>query len=396
MTTTIELENQFTSGLNVKRQITLVRGEGALLWDDAGKEYIDCLAGHGSANMGHGHPAIVAAIAEQARTLMVCNENFYNPRRAELEARLVHLAGGGLQRVFLCNSGAEAVEGALKFARFSTKKTDFVAAMRGFHGRTMGALSATFNKKYREPFQPLVPGFRHVPYNNLEALRAAVDEKTAAVILEPIQGEGGVHLGSAEYLLGAQAICRETGALLILDEVQTGFGRTGKVFAFQQFDLRPDLVSVAKSIAGGLPMGAVLMGDRVGAFAPGMHFSTFGGNPLACAASLAAIQVLENEKLSERAAELGVYLMERLVEMNSPVVREVRGRGLMVGVELRQKVAPYIAALAAEGVLALPGGLNVLRLLPPLVITRPQLDAAIEKISLVLARPIAAEEATEE
>jgi LysW-gamma-L-lysine/LysW-L-ornithine aminotransferase len=396
MTTTIELENQYTSGLNIKRQITLVRGEGALLWDDAGKEYIDCIAGHGSANMGHGHPAILAALIEQARTLMVCNENFYNPRRAELEARLVNLAGGGLQRVFLCNSGAEAVEGALKFARFSTKKTDFVAAMRGFHGRTMGALSATFNKKYRDPFQPLVPGFRHVPYNNLEALRAAVDEKTAAVILEPIQGEGGVHEGAKEFLLGAQAICREQGALLILDEVQTGFGRTGNIFAFQQFDMKPDLVSVAKSIAGGFPMGAVLIGERVGAFAPGMHFSTFGGNPLACATALAALDVLEKEKLSERAAELGVYLKEKLEEINSPLVREVRGRGLMVGVELRQKVAPFIAALAEEGVLALPGGLTVLRLLPPLVITREQLDVVLKKIALVLSRPIAAEEGTEE
>jgi LysW-gamma-L-lysine/LysW-L-ornithine aminotransferase len=396
MTTTTDLENKYTSGLNVKRPITLVRGSGALLWDDEGKEYIDCVSGHGSANMGHSHPAIVEAITAQARTLMVCNEIFYHARRAEVEAKLIQMAGGGLERVFLCNSGSEAVEGAIKFSRFATKRTDVVAAMRGFHGRTMGALSATWNKKYREPFMPLVPGFHHVPYNNLEALQKAVNEQTAAVLLEVVQGEGGVYLGTPEFLLGAQELCRKTGALLILDEVQTGFGRTGRTFAFQRYNMQPDLVTLAKSIAGGLPMGAVLIGPRVGSLAPGIHYTTFGGSPLASAAALAALEVLEKEHLAERAEELGAYVRAKLEEIHSPLVREVRGLGLIVGIELRQKVAPYLSALARLGVLALPAGLNVLRLLPPLVISQTQLDRVVEAVAAVLAQPATEEEGSSE
>jgi LysW-gamma-L-lysine/LysW-L-ornithine aminotransferase len=392
MTTTMDLEDKYTSGLNVKRPISLARGSGALLWDEDGKEYIDCASGIGVANMGHSHPAIVEAIATQARRLMVCNESFYHARRAELEAKLVHLAGGDLARVFLCNSGSEAVEAAIKFSRFSTKRTEIVAAMRGFHGRTMGALSATWNKKYREPFMPLVPGFHHFPYNNLDALRKAVNDQTAAVILEVVQGEGGVFPGAMDFLMGAQDLCRETGALLILDEVQTGFGRTGRVFAYQRYNLQPDMVTVAKSMAGGLPMGAVLMGPRVGALTPGIHFSTFGGNPLACAASLAAIDVLEKEQLAKHADELGLYLREKLEEINSPAIREIRGLGLIIGIELRQKVAPYLSALSKQGVLALPAGLNVLRLLPPLVITKEQLNRVVDAIAHVLAQSPSGEE----
>jgi acetylornithine/LysW-gamma-L-lysine aminotransferase len=396
MTNTIELENQYTSGLYVKRPIAIARGEGALLWDEDGRQYVDCVAGQGSANLGHCHPAVVEAIAQQARTLMACTEMFYQSRRAELQMRLVEAAGSGINRVFLCNSGTEAVEGALKLARFSTGRTDFVAAMRAFHGRTMGALSATYNKKYREPFLPLVPGFRHVAYNNLEALRQAVDERTAAVILEPVQGEGGVYPGTAEYLRGAQEICREKGALLILDEVQTGFGRTGRMFAFQHYDLRPDFVALAKSIGGGIPMGALLIGERVRPLQPAIHANTFGGNPLTCAAALAAMKVYQEERIPERAAELGEYLKERLEEINSPLIREVRGLGLIVGIEIRQKVTPYIAALMGRGVLALPAGLTVLRLLPPLVITREQIDFVVEQIAAVLAQPIAQEETATE
>jgi acetylornithine/LysW-gamma-L-lysine aminotransferase len=392
MTNTIELENQYTSGLYVKRPIAIARGEGALLWDENGRQYIDCVAGQGSANLGHCHPAVVEAITRQAHTLMVCTEMFYQSQRAELQKQLVEAAGGGINRVFLCNSGTEAVEGALKLARFSTGRTEIIAAMRAFHGRTMGALSATFNKKYREPFLPLVPGFRHAAYNNLEALRAAVDEKTAAVILEPVQGEGGVYAGTAEYLRGAQEICREKGALLILDEVQTGFGRTGKMFAYQHYDLRPDFVALAKSIGGGIPMGALLIGERVRPLQPAIHANTFGGNPLTCAAALAAMKVYREERIAERAAELGAYLKERLEEINSPLIREVRGLGLIVGIELRQKVTPYIAALAEHGVLALPAGLTVLRLLPPLVITREQIDFVVAQIATVLAQPSTLEE----
>ncbi len=393
MTNTIELENKYTSGLIVKRPIVLTRGQGALVWDENGREYIDCVCGQGSGNLGHCHPAVVKAITEQAQTLMICTEMFYFAKRAELQARLVEAAGGGINRVFLCNSGTEAVEGALKLARYSTGRTDFVAAMRGFHGRTMGALSATWNKKYREPFLPLVPGFHHVAYNNLEALRAAVNETTAGVILEVVQAEGGVYLGTPEFLRGAQDVCREKGALLIFDEVQTGFGRTGKMFAYQHYGLQPDFVALAKSIGGGIPMGAILIGERVRTLEPAIHANTFGGNPLTSAAAVAAMDVYEEEKIPEKAAELGKYLMAKLQALSSPLIREVRGLGLIAGIEIKHKVAPYIAALAEHGVLALPAGINVIRLLPPLVITPAQLDRVVEQLSIVLAKPIVEEEA---
>jgi acetylornithine/LysW-gamma-L-lysine aminotransferase len=378
-----DLETQYTSGLYTKRPIAIVRGQGARLWDSDGREYIDCVGGQGAANIGHANPQVAAAISTQAATLISCPEMFYNDRRAELEARLCRLAG--FPRVFLCNSGAEANEAAIKFARLSTGRTGIIACMRGFHGRTFGALSATWEKKYREPFEPLVPGFSHIPYNNLGALEAAVTDQTAAVLLEVIQGEGGVNLASAEFLLGAQQVCRERGALLILDEVQTGFGRTGQMFAYQHYALQPDLVCLAKSIAGGLPMGAVLIGPRVGELASQTHGSTFGGNPLACAASLATIDFIEANQLPDRAAENGAWFISALSRISSPLVREVRGLGLMVGVELKQKVTPYLQGLMAEGVLALPAGLTVLRFLPPLVIEQADLAVVVEKVKKVLA-----------
>ena len=385
-----DIENQHASGVYSKRPITIVAGKGARLWDDSGREYIDCVGGQGAANLGHADPVVAAAIAEQAQTLISCPEMFYNDRRAELLEKLAALAPAGMNgatsvRIFLSNSGTEAVEAALKFARAATGRPGVVAAMRGFHGRTMGALSATWEKKYREPFEPLVPGFAHIPYNNLEALEAAVNDATAAVILEVVQGEGGVRPGAPEFLLGAQKLCRERGAMLIVDEVQTGFGRTGKLFAVEHYGLEPDLLCLAKSMAGGLPMGATLIGPRVPPLPPQSHGSTFGGNPLACAAALAVLDRIKELRLPERAAELGSYFIERLEEINSPHIREVRGLGLMVGVELKKKVTPYLQALMERGVLALPAGLTVMRFLPPLVIEREQLDAVVEAVTGVLA-----------
>lgn len=380
------VEEQHTSGLYTKRPLVIVRGQGAHLWDADGVRYIDCVGGQGAANIGHANPKVAQAIAGQAATLISCPEMFYNDRRAALEQKLCEISG--FPRVFLCNSGAESVEAALKFARLVTGRTEIVAAMRGFHGRTFGALSATWEKKYREPFEPLVPGFSHVPYNNLEALSAAVSEQTAAVILEVVQGEGGLTPGQAGYLRAAQALCRERGALLVLDEVQTGFGRTGRMFAFQHYDLQPDLVCLAKSIAGGLPMGAVLLGEKAGRLPAQAHGSTFGGNPLACAAALAAIEVIETQRLDERAAELGAWFLEALRGIQSPLVREVRGLGLMCGIELRQKVTPYLQALMARGVLALPAGLTVMRFLPPLVIEKSDLEQVVQAVSDVLQAPM--------
>ena len=387
--TTQDIENQYTSGLYTKRPITIVKGQGAHLWDDTGREYIDLVGSQGAANLGHGNPAVAAAIAAQAANLTALPEMFYNDKRAALEQRLIGIAPKGLQRVYLCNSGTEAIEAALKFARLVTGRTEVIATMRGFHGRTMGALSATWEKKYREPFEPLVPGFRHVAYNDLAALNAAVTAATGAVILEVVQGEGGVRPGTAEYLRGAQQLCRERGAMLIIDEVQTGFGRTGAMFASEHYGLEPDLLCLAKSMAGGLPMGAVLMGERIGQLPPSVHGSTFGGNPLACAASLAAIDYLESEHLAERAAELGTWFQARLSTIKSPLVREVRGLGLMVGIELKQKVTPYLQALMNQGVLALPAGLTVMRFLPPLVISQADLAQAADAVEAVLTQPLA-------
>ncbi len=379
-----EIESRYTSGVYAKRPLAIVRGKGAHLWDESGREYIDCVGGQGSANVGHANPAVADAIAEQARTLIMCNEIFYNDKRATLEEKLVAIAPNRANRVFLCNSGAEAIEGAIKFARVSTGRTGIVAMMRGFHGRTLGALSATWEPKYREPFAPLVPDFSHVPFDNLDKASQAITDKTAGVIVEIVQGEGGVRPGSREFLQGLQALCRERGAMLIIDEVQTGFGRTGKMFASEHFGLEGDLVAVAKSIAGGMPMGAILIGERVKKLEPMTHGSTFGGNPLACAAALAAIGYMEKENLPARAAELGAYTMGRLQRIESPMIREVRGMGLLIGVELRQKVTPYLHALMDHGVLALPAGLNVLRLLPPLVIEKQDLDIVVDAIEGVL------------
>jgi acetylornithine/LysW-gamma-L-lysine aminotransferase len=380
----IELEDRYDSGLAPKQPIVLVRGKGAHVWDAAGQEYIDCVAGHGVANVGHAHPAVVQAIVEQAGRLITCPTGFYNDRRAELLAELIRIAPPGLERAYLCNSGAEAVEAALKFARAGTGRTKIIAAMRGFHGRTFGALSATWRKEYRQPFEPLLPGFKFVPYNKLERLEKAVDGGTAAVILEVVQGEGGVLPGDGDYLRGAQALCRERGALFIVDEVQTGFGRTGRMFASQHHGLEPDLMCLAKAIAGGLPMGATLIGPRVGALPQKSHGTTFGGNPLACAAALATLRVLEAEDLPRRAAERGAQLKAGLEAIDSPLIREVRGLGLMVAIELKTQAGPYLAALAERGVLALSAGSTIMRFLPPLVIGEDDIDAVIRHVAAVL------------
>jgi acetylornithine/LysW-gamma-L-lysine aminotransferase len=380
----IDLEDLYDSALYLKQPLAVVRGEGARLWDANGQVYIDCVGGHGAANVGHANAIVNQAVAEQAQRLMVCPNGFYNDKRAQLLAELVRIAPPGLERAFLCNSGTEAVEAALKFSRLNDGRKKVVATMRGFHGRTFGALSATWRQQYRKPFEPLVPGFDFVPYNRLERMEQAIDTETAAVILEVVQGEGGVIPGDGEYLQGVQALCRERGAWFIVDEVQTGFGRTGRMFASQHYDLKPDLMCLAKGIAGGLPMGAVLFGPRVGGLPKKAHGTTFGGNPLACAAALATIHYIESEKLPQRAAELGARLLAGLKTIRSPVVREVRGLGLMVGVELKDKAAPYLTSLAERGVLALSAGSNVMRFLPPLVISADEVDAVVEQVTAVL------------
>jgi len=380
----IDTENKHTSGVYAKQTLTIVRGQGASLFDADGVEYLDCSSGHGVANLGHAHPKIAEALYKQASTLITLFESFPNDQRAQLMEKITALVPG-LDRVFFCNSGTEAVEAAFKFARISTGRKNFIAANRAFHGRTFGSLSATFNKKYREGFEPLLPGVSHVSYNNIEALDKAVNEETAAVILEVVQGEGGVYPASVEYVQAARRICDERGALLIVDEIQTGFGRTGKMFAIQHFGVTPDLLTCAKSLAGGVPMGAVLIGENIKNLVPGVHGSTFGGNPLSCAAANAALDVILGEDLPGQAAAKGAYLMEKLKAIQSPNIREVRGVGLMVGIEMKQKVAGYLKALQEKRIIALNAGLTVIRLLPPLVITYEQIDHLAEVLTEVMA-----------
>jgi acetylornithine/LysW-gamma-L-lysine aminotransferase len=382
--TVIALEDEYDSGLYPKQPLILVRGQGAKVWDSEGREYIDCIGGHGVANVGHANPAVIQAITSQAQQLAVCPNGFYSEQRARLLAELARIAPPGLERAFLCNSGTEAVEAALKFARISTGRTKVIAAMRGFHGRTFGALSATWRTEYRQPFEPLVPDFEFVPYNRLERMEQAVDEQTAAVILEVVQGEGGVIPGDGEYLRGVQALCQDQGALFIVDEVQTGFGRTGRMFASEHHGLEPDLMCLAKAIAGGLPMGAVLIGPRVGDLPRKSHGTTFGGNPLACAAALATIQFIESEGLVQRAEELGGRLLSGLQVISAAQIRQVRGLGLMAAIELKGHAAPHLAALAERGVLALSAGANAIRFLPPLVIDAEDVDIVVEQVATVL------------
>ena len=372
-------------GCAPKRGPTFVRGSVATLWDEDGNEYIDCGASFGVGNLGHCNPAIVEAIEAQARELIHVGPAFGTTAKATFVEKLLSVAPRNLGRVFLSNSGSEAVEAAIKFARASTRRKKIIAAMRGFHGRTMGALSATWRKDFREPFEPLVSGFEHVPFNDIEALRKAIDHDTAAVILEAVQGEGGVHVASPEYLPAAREACDRTGALLILDEVQTGMGRTGRLFAVERWGVEPDLLTLAKSLAGGVPIGATLATEDVERAFQGSHNSTFGGNPLACAAATAAIEYTVRERLWDRADHLGIIGVEKLRGLEAPSVREIRGLGLMIGIELRGKAAPVLQALQEEGVLAIGGGSSVVRLLPPLVIPNDQWSSALDVLGRTLS-----------
>ncbi len=376
-----EVERRLEVGVYPKRDLTIVRGQGAVLWDEAGRQYIDCTAGVGVANVGHANPEVAAAIAEQARTLVTCPEIFHNDVRARLLQALLDVAPSGLVRAFLCNSGTECVEAAIKFARHATGRSRFVCAMRGFHGRTLGALSATF--KYREPFEPLLAGFDFVPFNNRERLEAALTDETAAVLVELVQGEGGVRPADADYVAALERSCRARGILVIVDEVQTGFCRTGRMFACEHFDLRPDMLCLAKAIAGGVPMGAVLCGPGIEP-GVGVHGSTFGGNPLACAAALAAIEFMRSHRLQDQAREKGAHFRRRFDRRKLDAVRAVRQIGLMIGIELKEKATPHLASLMDRGVLALPAGPTVIRLLPPLTIGYEELDSVVDALHEVL------------
>ena len=379
-----ELEAQHGSGAYAQRPAALTRGDGVYVFGDAGKRFIDATSGQGVAALGHCHPAVTRAIAEQAGRLVTCHESFYNDRRAELYELMSGMTPADLNRFFLCNSGAEAIEGALKVARLKTGREGIVAVKRAFHGRTTGALSMTWTAKYRKPFQSWLPQVRHIAFNDSEAAVEAITDETAAVVTEAVQGEGGVHPARDEFLRTLRRRCDETGAMLIIDEIQTGLGRTGRFFAFEHAGILPDIVAIGKAIGGGLPMGVVCWRDAHGPIERATHGSTFGGNPLACAAAIAVLETLEELELTRKAAEDGAWFVDLLRRLELGSARAIRGRGLMIGVELRGRVTPALKALHERGVLALPAGLNTLRLLPPLIITREQLQVVADAMAEAL------------
>jgi acetylornithine/N-succinyldiaminopimelate aminotransferase len=395
-TNTAELYDAYVMKNYARAPLTLVRGQGVSVWDDTGKEYLDFTSGVAVAALGHCHPVWVEAIRRQAGELIHVSNLFRNPNQGELARRIVGHAGPG--RVFFCNSGAEANEGLLKLARLhGVRKTGeegkcykVICAQWAFHGRTFGGMSATPQEKIQKGFRPLVPGFAFGEINNLQSFVDLVDDQTAAIFIETVQGEGGINPCTDEFLWGLRRLCDQRNLLLMLDEVQCGVGRTGTFYAFQHSGIRADAVGMAKGIAGGYPMGAIWAAEKhAELFTPGTHGSTFGGTPLACAAALAVLDVMEREKLLEKVRTNGAAWktdLEQLVRDFPQQVKAVTGRGYMLGLALQRDPAPYVAALRDAGMLAPTAGGNTIRLLPPLIATKAQLDRATEIIRGVLAK----------
>ena len=373
--------------LHADRGISLVRGEGCYLWDDRDRRYLDLMTNYGVNLLGHSHPQVTEAIKTQAATLTNAHQSFDTPARRDFIAVLEGLLPPELTRISFGNSGAESIEAALKYARVATGRTGIIAAQRAYHGRTFGALAATADAKYRDPFKPMLEGVRHVPYNDLDAIEQLMDQSIAAVIIEPIQGEGGIRVPRDGYLHAIHELCQSHGALLICDEIQTGF-RTGSPFAFTREGIVPDILCLSKSIANGLPLGVTVTTEAVSERIPkGSHGSTFAGNPLVCAVGAATLRVLSDESLHSTAAAAGARFQRRVLELGLPQVREVRGRGLMLAVELKSPATPVIKAMQQKGVLVLPAGGTVIRFLPSILITDAQLDEAVEVLAGALRQP---------
>jgi acetylornithine/N-succinyldiaminopimelate aminotransferase len=358
-----------------RQDVLLVRGSGAHVWDSEGKEYLDFVAGIAVNNVGHCHPKVVQAVKTQAEKLIHTSNLYYTENQVLLAEELKALTG--MKKAYFCNSGAESVEAALKLTRRATGRSRIVAAERAFHGRTLGALGTTYKSAYREPFRPLNEA-TFVPYNDVEALKSAVTADTGAVILEPVQGEAGVYVAQSDYLRAAREICDDRNALLIFDEVQTGFGRTGKWFGKDHFAVMPDIMTLAKAMAGGLPIGAMMASESVAeALAKGDHGSTFAGGPLICAAALAVINVIREEGLVQRSAENGAYLKSELKKL---MPRQVRGLGLMVGLDLDADCKSLVEKALARGVLINSTGEHTIRLIPPLVVEKKEIDQVVSVI----------------
>lgn len=381
----IKMSDDYLMNTIARLPVVFVRGEGMKLWDADGKEYLDFLAGIAVCGLGHCHPALAQAIGEQAGTLMHVSNLYHVPQGPALAKKLVELSGMG--RAFFCNSGAEANEAAIKLARKWSKenrgkdKFEIITTLGSFHGRTLTTVTATGQPKYHEGFEPMVPGFKYVPYNNVAALESAIGPNTCAIMLEPIQGESGVHPATQEYMRAIKRICDERGLLVILDEIQTGLGRTGRWFGFEHYGIKPDIMSLAKTLGGGFPIGACLATEEVAtAFRPGNHSSTFGGNPLACAAGLAALKVIEDEGLVENSASVGAYFLAQLERLRDKRddIREIRGIGLMVAMETSRSDAVDIGKRCLqEGLIVNSIGTGIVRFLPPLVATTSDVDTAV-------------------
>lgn len=389
-----EKDEQFVIHTYPRNPVAFVRGKGARLWDTEGKEYLDFLAGIAVVGLGHSHPRLVETLRRQAATLVHTSNLYYIPPQADLAERLSLLSGG--MKSFFCNSGAEANEAAIKLARKHQKlsghenRIEIITAEGSFHGRTLAAITATAQPRYHKGFEPLPAGFRYVPFNDLEAMEAAVGGTTCAVMVEPIQGESGVRVADEAYLKGLRDLCNASGALLILDEVQTGIGRTGTMFAHEQYGIEPDIMTLAKSLAGGVPMGAMLASPEVASsFSPGDHASTFGGNYLACACALTVLDVIEEERLLENTVHTGEYLTSHLQDIAAEFnCKEVRGRGLLLALELNTADAKALAARCLEkGLIVNAIGDTVLRFAPPLIVQPCEVDSAMEILKESFAWP---------
>jgi acetylornithine/N-succinyldiaminopimelate aminotransferase len=392
--TLLEWSSRYHANTYGRAPICIVRGEGLRLWDTDGKEYLDFAGGIAVVALGHCHPRVTGAIQEAAGTLLHVSNLFHTAPQIHLAKLLCEQSFA--DRVFFCNSGAEANEAAFKLARryakqhLASDRYEIIATRESFHGRTLATVTATGQEKYQHGFEPLMPGFKHVPYNDLRAMERAVDNRTAAILVEPIQGEGGVNVPDDDYLPGLRKLCDESGALLILDEIQTGMGRTGRLWAYEHAGIEPDVMTLAKALANGVPIGAMLAKESVvGALTPGSHASTFGGTPFVTSVALATLTTLLEEKLPQRAARMGRRLMEdlRALQAKHAFIREVRGRGLLIGVEMTRPVAPLVAACREAGLLVLSAGEQVLRLAPPLIVDDAACERALAIIGKVLERP---------
>ncbi len=387
--TLMELSEQYIAHTYARFPIVPVRGRGTRLWDIEGKEYLDFVAGLAVCNLGHCHPKVVKAIQDQAERLIHVSNFYYIEPQIQLAELLCKHSFA--DKVFFCNSGAEANEGALKLARKYSKENldgdryEVITMEQSFHGRTLATLTATAQKKYQKGYDPLMPGFKYVPFGNIEALREAIDEKTCAVLLEPIQGEGGVNIPKEGYLKAVREICDGKGILLIFDEVQVGMGRTGKLFAYEHEGVEPDMLTLAKSLAGGVPIGALLIKEKVAkSFEPGDHASTFGGNPLATAAGVAALTALMEEGMLENCQKVGEHFLSQLMALKKfPFVEDVRGRGLILGLELKIDGTEIVKEMMKKGFLINCTMNRVLRFLPPLIITKEEVDLMIQALEEV-------------